>query len=129
MVRPMMVRKMAKSAPQITATAVAHTEFYRAFGAAVCEARGAHTPPLTQAELALRIGLSRTSVVNIEAGRQGVLLHAGMDIARALNISLEALLKRCIAAAREAEIAGLQERINALRAEQSNPTKHSEPTK
>ena len=29
----------------------------------------------TQAELAAAIGLSRTSVVNIEAGRQRILLH------------------------------------------------------
>lgn len=111
---------MKKSAPQITATAVAYAAFYSAFGDAVRTARDAHKPPLTQAELALRIGLSRTAVVNIEAGRQGVLLHAGMDIARALDVSLDALLEQAIGRAREAEIAGLEQRIRALKAERKD---------
>ena len=110
---------MSRTAPQITATAIAHEEFYRAFGEAVRAGRDACSPPLTQAELGLRIGLSRTSIVNIEQGRQGVLLHAGMDIARALGVSLEGLLARCVALAREAEIAGLEKRIADLKAERA----------
>lgn len=118
---------MSKTAPQITATAIANEEFYRAFGETVRAARDAHNPPLTQAELGVRIGLSRTSVVNIEQGRQGVLLHAGMEIARVLDVSLEALLARSITLAREAEIAGLEKRIASLKAERGNgsATAHS----
>ncbi len=40
---------------------------------------------LTQDQLAATIGLSRTSVANIEQGRQQVLLHHAWAIARALK--------------------------------------------
>jgi DNA-binding XRE family transcriptional regulator len=40
---------------------------------------------LTQDQLATTIGLSRTSVANIEQGRQQVLLHHAWAIARALG--------------------------------------------
>jgi len=39
-----------------------------------------------------QIGLSRTSVTNIESGKQAVLLHQVYDIARALDTTVQALL-------------------------------------
>jgi len=47
---------------------------------------------ITQAELAKRIGLSRTSITNIERGRQKVLLHQIFELAGALGSSIDALL-------------------------------------
>ena len=47
---------------------------------------------MTQAELGHRIGLSRTSVTNIESGRHHVSLRQFLLIAKALEISPEALL-------------------------------------
>lgn len=47
---------------------------------------------LTQDELARGVGLTRTSVTNIEGGRQKVLLHTLYDIAEALGVPPEALL-------------------------------------
>jgi DNA-binding XRE family transcriptional regulator len=47
---------------------------------------------LTQDMLAHQIGLSRTSVTNIESGRQAVLLHQVYDIARALDTTVQTLL-------------------------------------
>ena len=47
---------------------------------------------MTQAELGRRIGLSRTSVTNIEQGRHHVSLHQFLRIASALEVAPEALL-------------------------------------
>lgn len=49
---------------------------------------------MTQAELGRRIGLSRTSITNIEQGRQPVSLHQFLLIAHALRVPPEALLPR-----------------------------------
>lgn len=46
----------------------------------------------TQDELAERVGLSRTSITNIEMGRQKVLLHQIYALARHLEIQPESLL-------------------------------------
>lgn len=48
---------------------------------------------MRQADLAHAIGLTRTSVVNIERGRQRVLLETAVLIAKALGVSLNALTK------------------------------------
>ena len=40
---------------------------------------------VTQEELARRVDLSRTSITNIEKGRQRILLHQLVDIAAALD--------------------------------------------
>ena len=48
---------------------------------------------MTQEKLAKAIGLDRTTVVNIERGRQRILLHTIKDIAVALNIKPVELLK------------------------------------
>lgn len=47
---------------------------------------------LTQEGLASAIGLTRSSVTNIEAGRQKMLLETFIDIAEALNVAPEKLL-------------------------------------
>ena len=48
---------------------------------------------LTQDELAKRTNLERTSLVNIEAGRQRLLLHTVEEFARALGTTPKHLLK------------------------------------
>lgn len=47
---------------------------------------------MTQAELAERIGLSRTSVTNIERGRQRLLVDQLVEIAKTLSVSPAELL-------------------------------------
>lgn len=47
---------------------------------------------LTQEQLANEIELTRTSVVNIEQGRQHPPLHLLLEIAKALKVTLEALI-------------------------------------
>lgn len=64
-------------------------EFYRLAGARIREARGRN---LTQEELAKATGLSRVSVVNIEAGRQKLLLHHIFRIAEALGLAPSELI-------------------------------------
>ena len=48
---------------------------------------------LSQGELAKRMTLVRTSLVNIEAGRQRMLLHTIEEFARALGTTPKHLLK------------------------------------
>lgn len=57
---------------------------YRALGRAVAARRG--TLKWTQAELAERVGTSRASIANIEAGRQKVLLHQVYSLVQALEL-------------------------------------------
>ena len=64
---------------------------YAAFGALVLAHRR-RLKGMTQAELGRRIGLSRTSVTNIEQGRHHVSLHQFVSIANALDVMPEALL-------------------------------------
>src|SRR5437762_14286026 len=47
---------------------------------------------LSQADLAEGVGLSRTSITNIEQGRQKILLHHLFKLAAALAVRPEALL-------------------------------------
>ena len=48
---------------------------------------------LQQEELAKRVGYTRTSIVNIEAGRQRMPLHVVEEIARALGTTTKHLLR------------------------------------
>lgn len=48
---------------------------------------------LQQAELAKRVGMERTSIVNIEAGRQRLLLQTVEKLAAALGTTPKTLLK------------------------------------
>ncbi len=67
---------------------------------------------LTQETLAERIGLSRTSITNIEKGRQKILIHQLFALAEALKIRPEALLPTVrtdqIPASVEQKLAGLK---------------------
>ncbi|MCV7051735.1 helix-turn-helix transcriptional regulator [Mycobacterium heidelbergense] len=45
-----------------------------------------------QAELGRNVGLTRSSIANIEAGRQRVLVHSLLRIADSLNVAVESLL-------------------------------------
>ena len=65
-------------------------QVYKAFGAQVRSRR--EVLGLTQLQLSKKIGLTRGSVANIEAGRQSVLLHQFLDIAAALQQTPEQLL-------------------------------------
>jgi len=60
-------------------------KIYRMFGSRVRALR--EERKVTQDELARRVDLSRTSITNIERGRQRVLLHQMMEIAQALDAS------------------------------------------
>jgi transcriptional regulator with XRE-family HTH domain len=47
---------------------------------------------ITQEDLGMRVGLTRTSITNIERGRQKLLLHTLVAIADALAVGLTSLL-------------------------------------
>ena len=47
---------------------------------------------MTQGELARLVGMTRTSISNIESGRQKLQIHTLYDVARALEISPATLL-------------------------------------
>jgi transcriptional regulator with XRE-family HTH domain len=64
-------------------------EFYAAVGQRIAKLR---TGRLTQEALANRTGLTRTSIINIEKGRQQILLHTLMDISRALQVPVSDLI-------------------------------------
>lgn len=64
--------------------------FYKEVGRLVQKSRKARG--MTQEILASRIGLTRTSVTNIEQGQQKFLLHTLIDIAQALHIAPASLL-------------------------------------
>lgn len=52
------------------------------------------TKGITQGRLAATVGLSRTSITNIERGRQKLLLHTLSNIAEALGVEIHDLLPR-----------------------------------
>jgi transcriptional regulator with XRE-family HTH domain len=64
--------------------------FYASAGKKICDARAAKR--MTQEELASRVSLTRTSIINIEKGRQQILLHTLVDIARELGVAPAELL-------------------------------------
>lgn len=63
---------------------------YQTVGRRVREAR--KTSKLTQEELASRVNMTRTSVTNIEKGRQKLLLHTLFDLAAAMKIQVVQLI-------------------------------------
>ena len=65
-------------------------QFYIAVGAKVRSARTAAR--LSQSMLARRIGFTRSSIANLEAGRQRVALHLFVSLAQALGIEPAELL-------------------------------------
>ena len=66
------------------------TTLYIEIGRRIQQAR--RTAGITQAELADAIGLSRTSMSNIERGRHKILLHKLEDVSRVVGISLHGLI-------------------------------------
>ncbi len=66
--------------------------FYEALGENVSRLRQAAN--LTQQHLATKVGLTRTSITNIEKGRQPVQAHVLMALARALKTSVTELLPK-----------------------------------
>ena len=64
--------------------------FYKRLGQRIREART--RSGLTQQELAAKVDLTRTSVTNIELGRQKLLVHALVEIAAALQVAPDKLL-------------------------------------
>jgi transcriptional regulator with XRE-family HTH domain len=58
-------------------------KIYRVFGSRLKELR--EEKKVTQEELARRVDLSRTSITNIEKGRQRIMLHQFVDLADALQ--------------------------------------------
>jgi transcriptional regulator with XRE-family HTH domain len=63
---------------------------YRAIGKLVRLAR--ERAALTQEQLAARVGLTRTSITNIERGRQKIQVHTLCAIAEAVGVPCSALL-------------------------------------
>lgn len=59
-------------------------DFYAAIGRRIAELRHGR---ITQEALAKKLFLTRTSIINIEKGRQQILVHTLVDIARALQVS------------------------------------------
>jgi len=65
-------------------------KLYEAVGRRVREARKA--AKLTQEDLASRVSLTRTSVTNIEKGRQKLLLHTLFELASAMKTPVNRLI-------------------------------------
>lgn len=64
-------------------------DFYAAVGRQIAKARRGR---LTQEALAKRTALTRTSIINIEKGRQQILLHTLVGIAQALRVPVIELI-------------------------------------
>lgn len=64
---------------------------YRQFGAKVEQIRS--TLGWTQEQLGKSVGLNRTSITNIEAGKQRILLHDVERFAKAFNVEPKTLLR------------------------------------
>lgn len=69
-----------------------HQSFYEEVGRRIRDARKRRKPPLTQESLANLVSLTRTSITNVEKGRQKFLLHTLADIAVALQVQPVSLL-------------------------------------
>jgi transcriptional regulator with XRE-family HTH domain len=65
---------------------------YAAVGRKIRAARDRATPNLSQDKLATRLGISRASIVNIEAGRQHAPLNLLWKIAELLGVELTTLI-------------------------------------
>jgi len=63
--------------------------FYAAVGRQIARFRDGR---LTQEALARKASLTRTSIINIEKGRQQILLHTLVDISRALQVPISDLI-------------------------------------
>lgn len=71
-------------------------EFYKRLGSRIKEAREKLKPIVTQECLADSIGMSRTSIVNIEKGRHHIQVHTLVEISRQLKVSLIDLIPELV---------------------------------
>lgn len=78
-------------------------EFYAALGAAIRTRR--ENEHLTQSELSDTVGLSRTSITNIERGRQRLLADQLYVVARSLRTTADDLLREASRAQGQAPVA------------------------
>jgi transcriptional regulator with XRE-family HTH domain len=69
-----------------------HKTFYEEVGRRIRDARKRLSPKLTQQGLADLVLLTRTSITNVEKGRQKILLHTLADLANALHVEPATLL-------------------------------------
>ncbi|WP_128802888.1 MULTISPECIES: helix-turn-helix transcriptional regulator [unclassified Streptomyces] len=83
--------------------------FYRAVGLRVREART--SARMTQAQLAEELGLTRSSVANVEAGRQRTPLHVFAMIAEALDVDPAKLLPQDLTAPEKPDLSNLDEHL------------------
>lgn len=74
--------------------AVDESALYELIGGNIRAARERQVPKMSQVALGKRVGLTRTSMVNIEAGRQRPPLHVLWSIADALGVEVSHLLPR-----------------------------------
>lgn len=80
-----------------------HEAFYLEVGKRIRKARERRRPKLTQDGLARLVGLTRTSITNVEKGRQKCLLHTLAEIARVLCVEPATLFPLYEAPATELE--------------------------
>lgn len=73
-------------------------EFYAELGSRIRKAR--LTLNLTQEQLADLLSLNRTSITNIEKGKQKMLIHTLVDLAGKLKVSVDDLLPKKTRAAK-----------------------------
>ncbi len=71
-----------------------HKAFYEEVGRRIRDARNRCNPRLTQQGLANLVSLTRTSITNVEKGRQKLLLHTLADMAKALQVEPASLLPK-----------------------------------
>lgn len=65
--------------------------YYVALGRQIAQVRQSKSK-ITQEDLGLKVSLTRTSIINIEKGRQQLLVHTLVDIASALGVPVIELL-------------------------------------
>lgn len=66
--------------------------FYSALGTKIKKSREKDNRRITQEILGRNIGMSRTSIVNIEQGRHHIQVHTLLEIAKQLDVSIAELL-------------------------------------
>ena len=88
------------------------TGFYKQIGGRIAEKREA--AELSQTQLAERAGLSRSTIANIESGRQQLLVHVLVAVARALGTPLLDLIPADDAPALKTEMRSLNPNVRAF---------------
>lgn len=84
------IREILRDTIDVAPTRSDHQLFYRQFGRILAEAR--NKKKISQEVLARELGLTRTSITNIEKGRQPVQLHTLYHISQLLSVELKDLL-------------------------------------